>query len=93
MDLTANGVVAFEHAGGGVLVADVEGDVMAFAVSGPAARRLTRAVVAEGHVRCPLHGWAIDPELGRCGAAERCRYERLPVAVEGSEIRVTLPPS
>ena len=90
-DLPENGVVTFEAAGGHYLVADVEGEVVAFAVSGPAAGGLARGVVAEGRVHCPLHGWPIDPALGRCGAAERCHYETLPVAVEAAEIHVTLP--
>jgi nitrite reductase/ring-hydroxylating ferredoxin subunit len=90
-DLPENGAVTLERAGRQYLIADIEGDVVAFVVSGPVVAALEHATIAEGHLRCPLHGWPIDPEMGRCGAAEFCRYEPVPVAVEGSEIRVGLP--
>jgi nitrite reductase/ring-hydroxylating ferredoxin subunit len=41
-------------------------------------------------VRCPLHGWPIDPDAGTCGAAELCRYRPLPVELGGDDIRVSL---
>jgi nitrite reductase/ring-hydroxylating ferredoxin subunit len=89
-DLPENGVVAFEIAGDGYLVTDIEGEVRAFAVIGPAVQALGRAVVAEGRLRCPLHGWPIDPHIGRCGAADLCRYDPMPVEVEGEQIHVGL---
>jgi 3-phenylpropionate/trans-cinnamate dioxygenase ferredoxin component len=89
-DLPEDGVVTFEAAGTRYLVADLEGEVRAFAVAGPAVRDLDRAVIAEGRLRCPLHGWPIDPHLGRCGAADRCRYDPLPVEANCGEIRVAL---
>jgi len=92
-ELPAAGAVAFDAGGAHFLVADVDGDVLAFAVSGPAARDLDRAAIAEGRVRCPRHGWPIDPEVGRCGAADMCRYDRVRVEVEGDEIRVFAPPA
>ena len=64
-DLPENGVLVFDMDGVRCLVADVDGDVRAFAMTGPAAGSADRAVVAEGFVRCPLHGWAIDPVEGR----------------------------
>jgi nitrite reductase/ring-hydroxylating ferredoxin subunit len=87
-ELGENGVVAFEAAGTHYLVAEIEGELRAFAVFGPAVHDLDRTVVAEGRVRCPMHGWAIDPDSGRCGAAELCRYDSIPVAVDGDEVRV-----
>ena len=90
-DLPENGVLGFEIGGGHYVIADVDGEVSAFAVVGPAARDLGRAAVAEGRLRCPRHGWPIDPERGGCGAAERCRYEPLAVEAEGDSIRVALP--
>ena len=90
-DLPENGVLTFEVAGVHCVVADIEGEVRAFAVVGPAVHALARAAIAEGRLRCPLHGWAIDPQVGRCGAAELCRYDPLPVEAEGEEIRVSLP--
>jgi nitrite reductase/ring-hydroxylating ferredoxin subunit len=89
--LAENTVLVFEVAGTRCLVADVDGDVQAYAVAGPSARRANEAAVAEGRLRCPLHGWPIDPVAGRCGAAERCEYRPLPVEIAGDDIRVTLP--
>jgi nitrite reductase/ring-hydroxylating ferredoxin subunit len=88
--LPENGVVAFDVAGARYLVADVDGDVQAFSVLGRSERRIDRAVVADGRVLCPLHGWPIDPVDGRCGAGQRCRYQPLSVEVVGEEIRVSL---
>jgi nitrite reductase/ring-hydroxylating ferredoxin subunit len=90
-DLPDNGVLTFEVGGVHYVVLDADGDVCAFAVSGPAAHDLDRAVVADGRLRCPLHGWPIDPRVGRCGAADLCRYETVPVEVDDDEIRVVLP--
>lgn len=90
-DLPENGVLAFEAGGLHCVVADVEGDIQAFAVSGPAVPALARATVAEGRLRCPMHGWPIDPAAGRCGAADRCRYDPLSVETGEDDIRVTLP--
>ena len=87
-DLPENGVLTFEAAGAHYLVADIDGDVRAFAVVGPATRELARAAIAEGQLRCPLHGWAIDPYAGQCGAADLCRYDPMPVELDGDEIRV-----
>ena len=89
--LPDNGVVAFEVAGARYLVADVDGDVQAFSVLGRSEPHIDRAAVADGRVLCPLHGWPIDPFDGRCGAAQRCRWEPLSVEVGGDEIRVSLP--
>lgn len=91
--LPENTVLAFEVAGARYLVADVDGQVQAYAVGGPSAASIERAAVAEGHLRCPLHGWAIDPEDGRCGAADRCQYRPLRVEFAGEAIHVTLPGS
>jgi nitrite reductase/ring-hydroxylating ferredoxin subunit len=88
--LSENGTLTFEVAGAHYLVVDVDGEVMAFAVDGPAAGRIDRAAIAEGRLRCPLHGWPIDHESGQCGAAELCRYRRLPVEIHGGDIRVEL---
>jgi nitrite reductase/ring-hydroxylating ferredoxin subunit len=90
-DLPENGVVAFEVGGVHYMVADVDGDVQAFCVLGRAEDRIDRAAVADGRVLCPLHGWAIDPFDGRCGAARRCRWEPLSVEVGEDAIRVSLP--
>jgi nitrite reductase/ring-hydroxylating ferredoxin subunit len=90
-DLPENGVLLLEIEGVHCLVADVDGDVHAFALAGPAAAVADRTVVAEGFVRCPLHGWTIDPIDGRCGAASHCQYRPLPVRVRGGNVHVTLP--
>jgi hypothetical protein len=63
-DLPENGVVAFEHGATRYVVADIDGEVRAFAVVGPAAASADRAAVAEGHLRCPLHGWPIGRLFG-----------------------------
>jgi nitrite reductase/ring-hydroxylating ferredoxin subunit len=89
-DLPTNGLLHFEVGGLQGIVADAEGDVRAYAVTGPASTSLDRAVVAEGRLRCPLHGWPIDPDDGRCGAAELCQYRPLPIEITGDEIRITL---
>jgi len=89
-ELAENGVVDFERAGMRYLVVDIDGEVRAFHVIGPAAESVGRAAVAEGRLRCPLHGWPIDPDDGQCGAADLCRYQPLPVEIEGDEIRVRL---
>jgi nitrite reductase/ring-hydroxylating ferredoxin subunit len=89
-DLPKDGVVTFQVAGAHYVVADIDGEVQAFAVSGPAVRDLDRATTAEGHLRCPSHGWPIDTHGGGCGAAARCRYDPVPVEVEVEEIRVAL---
>jgi nitrite reductase/ring-hydroxylating ferredoxin subunit len=86
-----NGVVTFAVADASCLVADVDGEVQAFSIVGKTERLADRATVADGHVLCPLHGWPIDADEGRCGAAQLCRYEPLPVEVVGDEIRVGLP--
>jgi nitrite reductase/ring-hydroxylating ferredoxin subunit len=88
--LPENGVLDFDVGGARGLVVDIDGDVRAYAVVGPSSVSVGRAAVAEGHLRCPLHGWAIDPDSGQCGAADKCRYERLGVEVVGDEIRVRL---
>jgi nitrite reductase/ring-hydroxylating ferredoxin subunit len=90
-DIPENGMLTLQHDGRRYVVADVDGDVLAFAVSGPAAHRLDRVVIAEGRLRCPLHGWPIDPDVGRCGAAEFCRFDPLRVAVDGTDVRLDLP--
>jgi nitrite reductase/ring-hydroxylating ferredoxin subunit len=90
-DIPENGMITLERGGRHFIIANVDGDVVAFVVSGPAAERLERSVIAQGRLCCPLHGWPIDPEVGRCGTGEFCRYEPLSVAVEGPDIRVTLP--
>jgi nitrite reductase/ring-hydroxylating ferredoxin subunit len=89
-ELPENGVATFDVAGTRYLVVDVDGDVRAYAVIGPAAASADRAVVAEGRLRCPLHGWPIEPVEGTCGAAELCRYRPLAVQASADEIRVTL---
>lgn len=89
--LPENGVVTFAVADASCLVADVDGEVQAFSIVGKTERLADRATVADGHVLCPLHGWPIDADEGRCGAAQLCRYEPLPVEVVGDEIRVGLP--
>ena len=89
--LAENGVLTFEVAGVRCLVADVDGEVQAFSVLGQSARSADRAAVAGGRVLCPLHGWPIDPQDGRCGAGERCRYDPLSVELAGDQIRVSLP--
>jgi nitrite reductase/ring-hydroxylating ferredoxin subunit len=89
-DLHENEALSFEFAGTHYVVADVDGAVQAFAVVGPAARALGRAAIAEGRLRCPMHGWPIDPEQGGCGAARRCHYDPLVVETEGDEVRVLL---
>jgi len=90
-DLPENGVLAFAVAGSHYVVADIDGEVCAFAVDGPAGRDLGRAVIAEGRLRCPMHGWPIDPQSGQCGAGQHCRYEPLAVEADETEIRVALP--
>ena len=73
------------------LVADVNGELQAFAVHGKTDRLAGRAVLSDGRILCPLHGWPIDPEDGRCGAGQACHYERLSVEVVGDEIWIGLP--
>jgi nitrite reductase/ring-hydroxylating ferredoxin subunit len=90
-DIPANGMLTLQHDGHRLVVADVEGELLAFAVSGPAAHHLERVVVADGRLRCPLHGWPIDAEAGRCGAAEFCRFDPLRLTDDGREVRVDLP--
>jgi nitrite reductase/ring-hydroxylating ferredoxin subunit len=89
--LPENTVLTFEVVGDRYLVANVEGEVQAYSVLGPSAASAGRAAVAEGRLRCPLHGWPIDPFEGRCGAAELCQYQPLSVEVDGDDIRVSLP--
>jgi nitrite reductase/ring-hydroxylating ferredoxin subunit len=89
--LRVTGVVAFEVAGLHCLVADVDGDIQAFSVVGQAAGRIDRALVVEGRMVCPLHGWPIDAAGGGCGAGTLCSFERLPVEADAGEIRVSLP--
>jgi nitrite reductase/ring-hydroxylating ferredoxin subunit len=90
-DLPENGVLAFAVGGAHYVVADIDGDVSAFAVLGPVIRDLDRTTIAEGRLRCPMHGWPIDALAGRCGAGDYCRYQPLAVEVDDSEIRVALP--
>jgi nitrite reductase/ring-hydroxylating ferredoxin subunit len=90
-DLPEDGVLAFRVGAGHYVIADIDGTVSAYAVVGPAARDLDRTAIAEGRLRCPRHGWAIDPERGGCGAAERCRYEALTFEADEEHIRVSLP--
>ena len=90
-DVPENGALTFEVGGHAYLVADIDGDVRAFAVVGPATERLAGVVIADGRLRCPMHGWPIDPDEGRCGAAELCRYDPMPVEADDEEIRVSLP--
>ena len=90
-ELAENAVLGFEVAGRHLVVADIDGDVRAFAISGPAGRHAGLGSVAEGHLRCPLHGWPIDPYAGRCGAADFCRYEPLAVEADAEAIRIELP--
>ena len=85
-----NGIVRFERDGETYVVADVDGDVQAYRVLGPSAASADRAAVVDGRLRCPLHGWPIDPIDGRCAGAERCRYAPLLVEANDDEIRVTL---
>ena len=89
--LAENGAVTFVVGGRTLLIADVDGEVRAFAVVGKSASRVGRAAVADGRVLCPLHGWPIDPGDGACGAAGLCRYEPLAVEVAGDELRVSAP--
>ena len=90
-DLSENGTVSFEARGMHFLVVDIEGEVRAFQVAGPAAEGVRSAAIVDGQLHCPLHGWSIDPHDGRCGAADLCRYQPLPVEIAGDEIRVQLP--
>lgn len=90
-DLPENGVVHIEAGGGTrVIVVDIEGEVRAFAVSGPAAQDIDRAFVTDRRLRCATHGWPIDLDEGKCGAAELCRYRPIPVDIEAEEIRIRL---
>lgn len=89
-DIPENGMITLERAGQHYVIADIDGEVVAFRISGPAARRLDRAVIADGRLCCPLHGWPIDAAIGRCGGGESCRFERLPVDADGPNLRVTL---
>jgi nitrite reductase/ring-hydroxylating ferredoxin subunit len=86
--LPEDGVVSFEHDASLYLLADLEGEIRGFEVTGPAASEVSRAIVADGKIRCPMHGWPIDPEEGRCGASELCRYRPLQVEVSADQIRV-----
>jgi nitrite reductase/ring-hydroxylating ferredoxin subunit len=90
-DLPENGVLTFQVGSGHYVIADIDGEVSAYAVVGPAARDLDRAAIAESRLCCPRHGWPIDAERGGCGAADRCRYEALVVEGDGDVIRVALP--
>jgi nitrite reductase/ring-hydroxylating ferredoxin subunit len=84
-------VLSFEVAGDRYFIANVDGEMQAYSVVGPSGASASKAAVAEGRVRCPLHGWPIDPIEGGCGAAEQCRYVPLRVEADGDEIRVSLP--
>jgi nitrite reductase/ring-hydroxylating ferredoxin subunit len=88
--LEENCSLSFETKGSHYLVADIEGEIHAFEVTGPAASEVSRAIVAEGTMRCPMHGWPIDPDEGRCGTSGPCRYRRLPVELTAREIRIRL---
>jgi nitrite reductase/ring-hydroxylating ferredoxin subunit len=83
--------MTFEVEGVRCLVVDAEGELRAFAVVGRSASSVGRAAVMDGRVLCPLHGWPIDPDDGRCRAADLCRYERLDVEANADEIRVRVP--
>lgn len=89
----AGGVMTFEVEGVRCLVVDAEGDIRAFSVVGRSAPTVGRAAVVDGRVLCPLHGWPIDFDDGRCGAGEYCRYEPLAVEADAEEIRVRVPRS
>jgi nitrite reductase/ring-hydroxylating ferredoxin subunit len=90
-DLSEDGVLAFRVGGGRYVLANIDGTLSAYAVVGPAALDLGRSAIAEGRLRCPRHGWPIDPERGGCAAAERCRYEPLGLEADEEHIRVALP--
>jgi len=90
-DLAENTVIGCAIEGARCLIVDIDGQVHAFRMHGPAARSSGLGTVAEGRLRCPLHGWPIDLDAGRCGAVEYCRYERLAVDVRGEEIHVHIP--
>jgi nitrite reductase/ring-hydroxylating ferredoxin subunit len=89
----ADGVMTFEVDGVRCLVVDADGELRAFSVVGQSAPSVGRAAVVDGRVLCPLHGWPIDPDDGRCRASELCRYEPLTVEADADEIRVHVPRS
>jgi nitrite reductase/ring-hydroxylating ferredoxin subunit len=90
-DVPPDGVVRFDAGGVTGLVADVDGDLQAWAVVGPSSAHAGEAAVADGRVLCPLHGWPIDARDGSCGAGRLCRYDRLRVDADEIAIRVHLP--
>jgi nitrite reductase/ring-hydroxylating ferredoxin subunit len=91
--MPADGVMTFEVDGVRCLVVDADGELRAFSVVGRSAPSVGRAAVVDGRVLCPLHGWPIDPDDGRCRAADLCRYEPLAVEADADEIRVHVPRS
>jgi nitrite reductase/ring-hydroxylating ferredoxin subunit len=89
-DLAANAAATFDVDAKRCLVVDLDGDVRAYEVHGPAARDAHRTAVRDGTLYCPLHGWPVGPDEPRCGAFDRCCYRPLDVAFHGEEIRVDL---
>jgi nitrite reductase/ring-hydroxylating ferredoxin subunit len=89
----AGGVMPFEVDGVRGFVFDADGELRAFSVIGRSAPSVGRAAVVDGRVLCPLHGWPIDLDDGRCHAADRCWYEPLVVEADADEIRVRVPRS
>src|SRR5262249_17799634 len=89
--LPADGVLTFEVDGVRGLIVRADGGVRAFSAVGRSAPRVGRAAVVDGRVLCPLHGWPIDPDDGRCRAAALCRYEPLAVEADAEKIRVRIP--
>ena len=92
--LPENGVFGFEVSDERYLLADVDGEVQAYAIVGPAAPRAAQAAVAEGRLPLPAARMADRPGDGRL---RRGRPVPVPAAagreIAGEQIRVSLPGS
>ena len=52
---------------------------------------LSKAVVSEGNVGCPHHGWSIDIDEGICPVCPEEEIKRYPVKIEGDGVFIELP--
>lgn len=78
-------------AGQNVLLINVKGDF--FAVENDCPHQgspLTAAVVKEGYIACPRHGYRFSLSDGGCGEHPELRLRTFPVEVRGDDIFIEL---